>query len=76
MGVPLAFTIALMQLSFILVQLCCFIFLSPIAALAQAAALVQPSKPGPDGLYEVSESNLKKLGSSLAVEFPLELFRL
>lgn len=41
--------------------------------MAQAAALVQPPKPGPDGMYEVSESNLKKLGSSPAVEFPPEL---
>ena len=41
--------------------------------MAQAAALVQPPKPGSDGMYEVSESNLKKLGSSPAVEFPPEL---
>ena len=62
-----------MQLSFTLLQLCCLIFLAPMAAMAQVAALVQPPKPGPDGLYEVSESNLKKLGSSPAVEFPPEL---
>ena len=61
-----------MQLSFALLQLCCLIFLAPIA-MAQTAALVQPPKPGPDGLYAVSESNLKKLGSSPAVEFPPEL---
>ncbi|HET9285445.1 MAG TPA: energy transducer TonB [Candidatus Angelobacter sp.] len=69
---PLTFTIALMQLSFALLQLCCLIFMSPIAAMAQAAALVQPPKPGPDGVYEVSVSDLKKLDSSPAVEFPRE----
>ena len=63
----------MMQLSFILLQLCCLIFLAPTAAMAQAAALVQPPNLGPDGVYEVSESNLKKLGSSPAVEFPPEL---
>lgn len=42
--------------------------------MAQTAVLADPPKPGADGVYEVPSSNLKKLPSSPAVEFPRELF--
>ena len=41
--------------------------------MAQTANLAHPPKPGTDGVYEVSASNLKKLDSSPAAEFPREL---
>jgi TonB family protein len=41
--------------------------------MAQTAGLAQQPKPGVDGAYEVPVSNLKKLDSSAAVEFPHEL---
>ncbi len=41
--------------------------------MAQTSGLANPPKPGADGVYEVATSNLKKLDSSAAVEFPREL---
>jgi TonB family protein len=41
--------------------------------MAQTTGLVHPPKPGKDGVYEVPASDLKKLDSSAAVEFPREL---
>ena len=41
--------------------------------VAQTASLAQPPKPGTDGVYDVPASNLRKLDSSAAVEFPREL---
>ncbi len=41
--------------------------------MAQTAGLAHPPKPGTDGAYEVPASDLKKLDSSAAVEFPREL---
>jgi TonB family protein len=41
--------------------------------MAQTASLAHPPKPGTDGVYEVPASNMKKLDSSAAVEFPREL---
>jgi TonB family protein len=53
--------------------MCSFILLPPPSVMAQTADLAHPPKPGTDGMYEVPASNLKKLGSSGAVEFPREL---
>ncbi len=41
--------------------------------MAQTAILAHLPKPDADGVYEVPASNLKKLDSSAAVEFPREL---
>jgi TonB family protein len=41
--------------------------------MTQTAGPVQPPKPGVNGVYEVPASNLKKLDSSAAVEFPRQL---
>lgn len=41
--------------------------------MAQTASLAETPKPGTDGVYRVAASDLKKLYSSAAVEFPREL---
>jgi TonB family protein len=41
--------------------------------MAQTSDLAHPPKPGTHGAYQVSASNLKKLDSSAAVEFPRKL---
>ncbi|MFL6388083.1 MAG: energy transducer TonB [Terriglobales bacterium] len=41
--------------------------------MAQTSSLANPPKPGRDGVYKVPASDLKKLDSSPAVEFPREL---
>ncbi|HEY2498451.1 MAG TPA: energy transducer TonB [Candidatus Angelobacter sp.] len=51
----------------------CLLILLPPSMMAQTAGLVHPPKPGANGVYEVPASNLKKLDSSAAVEFPRQL---
>lgn len=68
-----AFTIAMMRFSLRLLPICFLILLLPTSVMAQTASLAHPPKPGVDGVYEVPASNLKKLDSSAAVEFPREL---
>lgn len=41
--------------------------------MAQTASFAHTPTPGKDGVYEVAASDLKKLDSSAAVEFPREL---
>jgi hypothetical protein len=72
-GVALTFTIAMMRFLLRLLPLCFLILLPPTSVMAQTANLAHPPKPGTDGVYEVSASNLKKLDSSPAAEFPSEL---
>jgi TonB family protein len=71
-GVALAFTIAVMRFSLRLLPIC-FLILPPASVMAQTSGLANPPMSGKDGVYEVPASDLKKLDSSAAVEFPREL---
>jgi TonB family protein len=62
-----------MLFSLRLLPICFLILLPPASVMAQTASLANAPKPGTDGVYEVPASNLKKLDSSPAVEFPREL---
>lgn len=62
-----------MRFSLRLLPICFLIFLSSTSVIAQVAGLVHPPTPGANGVYEVPASNLKKLDSSAAVEFPHQL---
>ena len=64
---------AMMRFSFRLLLACSVISLPPTTVLAQTASLAHPPKPDTEGVYEVPASNLKRLDSSAAVEFPREL---
>jgi TonB family protein len=66
----LAFTIATMRFSLSLLRICSLVLLPPISLIGQTANLAPPPKPGADGVYEVPASNLKKLDSSVTVDFP------
>jgi TonB family protein len=63
----------MMRFSFRLLPICFLVLLLPAAVMAQTTGLANPPKPGKDGIYEVPASDLKKLDSSPAVEFPREL---
>jgi TonB family protein len=56
-----------------LLPICFLILLPPVSVMAQTASVANAPKPGTDGVYEVPASNLKKLDSSPALEFPREL---
>jgi TonB family protein len=71
-GVALAFTIAVMRFSLRLLPIC-FLILPPASVMAQTSGLANPPMSGKDSVYEVPASDLKKLDSSAAVEFPREL---
>jgi TonB family protein len=53
--------------------MCSLILLPPTSVMAQTDDLGHRPKLSTDGVYEVPASNLKKLDSSAAVEFPREL---
>lgn len=56
-----------------LLRLCTLSLLLLPTALAQSTSSVDVARPGSDGFYQVTASDLKKLDSSPAVGFPPEL---
>jgi len=63
----------MMRFSLCLLAMCSLILLAPTSVMAQTAGLDHPHKSGTNGVYDVPASNLKKLGSSGAVEFSRQL---